>query len=76
MLGESKKTDVFQFSYTPDSNSDTINFTYLHTPNTTGKSSSHSALQAVTISVIPEPSSVFLTLAGGITALGFRRRKG
>jgi len=74
-LGETKNTDVFQFSYTPELGSDSIHFTYLHTPNLTGNSASHSPLQAVTISVIPEPSSAFLTLIGGIATLGFRRRK-
>jgi len=70
---------LFTFDFQPDSATDLLNLSYTlttDTPNGSGTtgSNSHVAIQAVTVSVIPEPSSA-LALVGGLGMLGFRRRR-
>ena len=69
--GETKSTEVSSFLYNPDLATDSVAFTLIHT---SASGSSHSAIQAVAISIIPEPSTALLAL-GGMMAATFRRRR-
>jgi len=76
-FGNSKTTDSFQFHYEPTSSSDQIDFTYtIKTDTNTDQALSQAVIQGVTISIVPEPSSALMALAGGLAFLGYRRRKG
>jgi hypothetical protein len=75
-FGNAKTTDSFRFQYEPTSISDQLDFSYIiKTDTDDAQSLSQAVIQGVTISIIPEPSSALMALIGGISTLGFRRRK-
>jgi hypothetical protein len=71
--GRTKSTNLFEFNYNPDSPSTVLDVD-LRLSGTFGDSG-HAAIQAVAISVIPEPSASLIAFAGLGTALLYRNRK-
>lgn len=70
----SKDPTLFSFIFTPDSASDTLNLSYTLLTNGTATNISHVGIQAVTVTLIPEPSSA-MAMIGGLAMLGFVRRR-
>lgn len=69
-----KQPVLFTFEFQPDSAADLLHLSYiLHTDG--GLNSSHIEIQAVTVTVIPEPSSLAVAgLFGGLALVRRRRR--
>jgi hypothetical protein len=68
-----KAAYLFNLDFTPDNPEDQVNIRYRMTDRVSTEDNSHVGLQAISISPIPEPSSLAL-LALGTGILGFRRR--
>lgn len=69
-----KNTDRFQFLYTPDSTASSLDLAVKLINNTSGADSSHALIQAVAISIVPEPSVSVLGALGLLGLLKVRRR--
>jgi len=73
--GEAKQTELFQFAYNPGATGDSLLLSaVLTTDMASPQNSSHALIQAVSISIVPEPS-VGMLLMGGLLCLGCRRRR-
>lgn len=70
--GASKTPALYSFTFQPNSAADLLTIQYVMTADL--GNSAHVGIQAVTLSAIPEPSSLAL-LAGSAAALAFVRRK-
>jgi hypothetical protein len=68
-----KAAYLFNLEFTPDNSEDQVNIRYRMTDRLSTEDNSHVGLQAISISPIPEPSSLAI-LALGAGILGFRRR--
>jgi hypothetical protein len=69
-----KEPTLFSFIFQPTSATDLLNLRYVMTDAGTSNASSHVGIQAVTVSVIPEPSSS-MALLGGVGMLACIRRR-
>jgi hypothetical protein len=69
-----RNTELFQFSYSPDSITDTLNLTYVLSVDGSG-ASSHVLIQGVGISIIPEPSTALLLISAATIGLARRTRR-
>lgn len=67
-----KTTNLFAFDYNPDSASNSLLVTLISNGTVTN---AHAPIQAVAISIIPEPSSAILPVFGGIALATLRRRR-
>ncbi|WP_269524599.1 hypothetical protein [Coraliomargarita parva] len=70
-----KDTDYFSIAYNPDSTSDVLNISFELASLISG-GSAHTAIQAVSISIVPEPST-FALIAGCLAMvwIGLQRRR-
>lgn len=72
-LEGSRNLGLFTYEFRPDEAGQALNLVYsLTTDGAYG--SSHVGIQAVSVEIIPEPSSA-IALVGGLTLLGLRRRR-
>ncbi|MBX3741363.1 MAG: PEP-CTERM sorting domain-containing protein [Akkermansiaceae bacterium] len=70
---DSRNLGLFTYDFRPDTAGQALNLTYTLTTDNTYLSS-HVGIQAVSVEVIPEPSSA-IALVGGLALLGLRRRR-
>ncbi|TLD71755.1 hypothetical protein FEM03_06345 [Phragmitibacter flavus] len=70
----SKQPTLFTFTFRPDVVGDLLNLSYVMTTDTTG-TNSHVGIQAVTVSVVPEPTQALLCLLGLVGLTQIRRRR-
>lgn len=73
-FGNTKSPVLFTLTFQPNSALDLLNVRFVLSTNGDG-ASSHVGIQAVTMSVVPEPSATLL-LAGGLLAMTLFRRRG